>query len=222
MIAKCCEPKGVDWDTHLPYLLYAYRVSAQESTRESPFYLTCGRDTRIPSATVLTPQRNPHSIGIDDYKSELVAHLSEAWQGARENIKDAQVKQKRQYDRRTRKADVKPGARVMVYMPAAVQGKKRKVARPYYGPYRVLSVTPTNAEVREVDEPTANPIFVALGRLCLCYPEQENTTWMGRQPRRRKANVSREPKLSGPSVADSPPVRTVGPVTRSMARQNAT
>ncbi len=62
------------------------------------------------------PQRNPHSSGIDDYKSELVAHLSEAWQGARENIKGAQVKQKRQYDRRTRKADVKPGDRVMVYL----------------------------------------------------------------------------------------------------------
>ncbi len=68
----------------------------------------------------------------------------------------------------------------------------------------MLSVTPTNAEVRKVDEPMANRIFVALSRLCLCYPEQENTTWMGRQPRRRKVNVSWEPKLNRLSLTHPP------------------
>ena len=36
----------------------------------------------------------------------------------------------------------------MVYMPGDVSGKKWKIARPYHGPYRILSVTPTNAEVQ--------------------------------------------------------------------------
>ena len=31
-----------DWDKFLPFMLYAYRVTAQESTQESPFYLFYG------------------------------------------------------------------------------------------------------------------------------------------------------------------------------------
>ena len=32
MIAKCCEVNRHDWDQHLPFLLFAYRSSVQEST----------------------------------------------------------------------------------------------------------------------------------------------------------------------------------------------
>ena len=38
----------------------------------------------------------------------------------------------------------------MTYMPGAAQGKNWKLARPFYGPYRI---TPTNAEIRLVDKP---------------------------------------------------------------------
>ena len=58
MIAKSCDVRGRDCDVHLPYLLFAYRVSAQESTRESPFVLLYGRDARIPTETVLSYVRN--------------------------------------------------------------------------------------------------------------------------------------------------------------------
>ena len=50
----------------------------------------------------------------------------------------------------------------MVHMPGEVKGKSWKLARPFHGPYRVLSLTPTNAEVRLVDRPTSESIFVAL------------------------------------------------------------
>ena len=32
MIAKCAQKNGSDWDRHLPFLLFAYRASVQEST----------------------------------------------------------------------------------------------------------------------------------------------------------------------------------------------
>ncbi len=48
MLAKTVERFGHDWDRHLPYVLYAYRVAVQESTCESPFFLFYGRDpTRV-------------------------------------------------------------------------------------------------------------------------------------------------------------------------------
>lgn len=59
MVAKSCEVEDRDWDQQLPYLLQAYRVSAQESTRESPFFLLYGRDARVPTETVLKHHRNP-------------------------------------------------------------------------------------------------------------------------------------------------------------------
>ena len=39
MLAKVVERGGRDWDEHLPYILFAYRASQQQSTSASPFYL---------------------------------------------------------------------------------------------------------------------------------------------------------------------------------------
>ena len=48
--------------------------------------------------------------------------------------------------------DLQVGERVMVQMPSGTLSQERKLARPLHGPYRVLAVTPTNAEVRLVDQ----------------------------------------------------------------------
>ena len=45
------------------------------------------------------PQLTLHIKLIDDYKSELVYGLSEAWDLARQEIQKSQKKQKYQYDR---------------------------------------------------------------------------------------------------------------------------
>ena len=74
-------------------------------------------------------------IDLDDYKTELVTSLSDAWKLASEHIKEAQQRQKRQYDRRSKELHLKVGDRVMVYMPLEKKGKARKVARPHFGPY---------------------------------------------------------------------------------------
>ena len=62
MISKVAESSGKDWDRHLPFLLFAYRVSIHDSTRESPFYLLYGRDARIPSESVL--RQFHHTLSI--------------------------------------------------------------------------------------------------------------------------------------------------------------
>ena len=81
------------------------------------------------------------------------------------------------------------------YMPAAVQGKDHKLARPYHGPYRVLTVTPTNAEVRLISDPTASSIFVALSRVRQCYPEQGDATWLAVTKRRKRPGSPRSSRL---------------------------
>ena len=147
MIAKTTEKHGHDWDCHLPYLLYAYRISVRSSTRESPFFLLYGCDSKLLSEEALSQPLTPYMVDIDDYKTELVTGLTDEWKLAGEHIKEAQKRQKHQYDRRSKELDLTIGDRVMIYMPQEKKGNSRKVARPYFDLYHVLNVTPSSVEV---------------------------------------------------------------------------
>ena len=48
MLSKKVKKGGKDWDQQLPYVLFAYRASLQESTGESPFILLYGRTPAVP------------------------------------------------------------------------------------------------------------------------------------------------------------------------------
>ena len=48
MLHKLAREDGEDWDTLLPYLLFAYREVSQGSTGFSPFKLLYGRCVRGP------------------------------------------------------------------------------------------------------------------------------------------------------------------------------
>ena len=109
----------------------------------------------------------------------------------------------------------------MIYMPSAVTGKAWKLAGPYYGPCRVVSVTPTNVEARLVYDSDEETIFVAVNRVRPCYPEQTNTLWRGRQKRKsRTVSKPTETKATKSKVgsSQSSSIRTTGPATRSMTR----
>jgi len=120
-----------------------------------------------------------YQVDFPDYCAELVANLSDAWALAHENITKAQKRQKCQYDKRSSEHKLKVGSRVMVYFPNQVRGKAWKFARPYFGPYKVLSLTPTNAEVQLWNCPDESSIFVALDRVRLHYDEMTDELWLG-------------------------------------------
>ena len=146
------------------------RVSAQESTKESPFFLTHGRDPLIPTETLLSFNRSLYAIDVDDYKIDLCSSLSVAWKLARANTEKAQASQKSCYDRSSKAIGLKPSDRVMTFMPAEQQGKTWKLSRPFHSPYRVLNVTDTNVEVRLIDRPEDDSMFVHINRVRRCYP----------------------------------------------------
>ena len=216
MLSKSVGKYGRDWDCHLPYLLFAYRVAIQDSTQASPFYLLYGREPRVPTETALSQPRTPYQVEFSDYCAELVANLSDAWALAHENIAKAQNKQKRQYDKRSLGHQLKVGDRVMVYFPGQVKGKAWKFARPHCGPYKVLSLTPTNAEVQLLDCPGDMSIFVALDRVRRCYDEMTDEVWLGHGVRRKKKKQA--VKHSGSPTPE--PAEYTGPVTRARARKS--
>ena len=217
MLSKSVGKYGNDWDKRLPYVLFAYRVAVQDSTKSSPFYLLYGRHPRVPTDSALDNPRTVYQIDFDDYAEELVTNLSDAWQLAHENVRRAQAKQKAQYDKKSVCQPLSVGDRVMVHMPGQVQGKAWKFARPYFGPYEVVGITPTNAEVQLLNHPTVPPIFVSLDRVRKCYEEMTDDVWMDhRQITPRRA----QPKTTPASTKETVPAPPyTGPVTRSRSEQ---
>ena len=118
-------------------------------------------------------------------------------------------RQKYSYDKRTKEHQFKPGDRLMIHMPGTVSGKAWKLARPYHGPYRVISGTPTNVEAQLIDDIDAEPIFVAVNRIRPCPADLSDTAWKG-----TKKTCHRKKTIATPAVAH----RTTGPVTRSMTK----
>ena len=216
MLSKTVERYGHDWDRHLSYVLYAYRVSVQESTKESPFFLLYGRDPALPTLDALSRERTPYMIDVDDYKTELCTGLNSAWKLAQQNIENVQRHQKSSYDRHAKECPLMVGQRVMVRMPTEMQGKTWKFARPFHGPFRILSLTPTNAEVRLVDEPQSKSMFVSLNRVRTCYEELPDVSWKGSSPHKYTPTPqSGRPVKAGTNAGQGDAVPYTGPVTRS-------
>ena len=177
MLSKSADSNGSNWDERLPFILFAYRASTQESTKESPFYLLYGRDPQLPTSEMLEPQVDRISYNLDDYKSEMVRHMSEAWKLAQENVKHAQKSQKKYYDKTVHEHKIKQGERVFVYMPSSKKGKAHKLARPFHGPYRVVETVDNGVIVTPVDLPQETPIRVAMDRVRRCPKEISDTFW---------------------------------------------
>ena len=171
MLAKTVEKSGRDWDARLAYVLFAYRSSIQESTKESRFFLLYGRDPRLPTEEALSPPQTRQVLDIDDYRSELTTGFSEAWKLAQENVRKAQQKQKRHHDRRAKEPKLRKGDRVFVYMPAAKCGKAHKFARPFSGPYCVIELFNNGAEVNLIAKPKTANIRVPFNCIRRCPNE---------------------------------------------------
>ena len=120
-------------------------------------------------------------MDLDDYKTELTRGLSTAWKTAQRSIAIAQKKQKKQFDRKTKGMKYVPGDRIMVYMPHEDTGKKRKLALPHYGPYRILEVLPNGLSLRPVDRPDEQRILVNQDRVSKCPAELPNVSWLSKK-----------------------------------------
>ena len=192
MIAKHTKKFGREWDVYLPQLLFAYCTKLHESTGESPFYLLYGRDAKLPTEAAFAQPLSPYLVDIEDYRTELTVGLTESWKQAKRNVRKAQTKQKKYYDHRSKEINFKVGERVMVYMPQEAQGKNRKLALPYHGPYCILEVQTNCLLLRPVDKPDMQAILVSMDRVTRCPNELPNVSWLGPKPKKSRARKPRQ------------------------------
>ena len=81
MLSMYTNKNKTDWDEHIPYVVFAYRSSIQESAQKDPFFLTYGRTANFPlTAEVETVGAVPSN---EKYAEKVLGRLAEAREEAR-------------------------------------------------------------------------------------------------------------------------------------------
>ena len=94
-----------DWDTHLPAILFGFRVSPHETTGDSPFYLLYGREPRLPVDVSLLPPSQVSNF-VREHRARIVQTSEEAHAIARKNIQRTQQNMKDRHDRSARDSNL--------------------------------------------------------------------------------------------------------------------
>ncbi|XP_040075237.1 uncharacterized protein LOC120847507 [Ixodes scapularis] len=138
MIKRMCQEKPRCWDRYLNPLFFAYREVPQSSLGFSPFELLYGRHVRGPM-TVLKELWTNESIDPETkttygYMVDLRRRLEETCKTAHEELRKAQMTQKRYYDKKSGVRQLKEGDRVLILLPT----DKNKLILQWKGPFPVL------------------------------------------------------------------------------------
>ncbi|KAJ8006814.1 hypothetical protein DPEC_G00111130 [Dallia pectoralis] len=129
-----------DWDTHLPFILMAYRSAVQASTACSPALLMLGREMRTPVELRFgrAPDDDGRVLPDLDYARRLQDRLEVAHTFAREQLVSAGLRQKHHYDTRARGRHFKAGESVWLHNPMRKKGRCPKLDSTWVGPCAVL------------------------------------------------------------------------------------
>uniref|UniRef100_A0A674E9Q2 Gypsy retrotransposon integrase-like protein 1 n=1 Tax=Salmo trutta TaxID=8032 RepID=A0A674E9Q2_SALTR len=128
-----------DWDKHLPMVLMACRSAVQDSTSCTPALLMLGREIRTPAEMAFgRPLDSPHVPPGPEYARRLQDRLETAHNFAREQLVNAGVRQKRNYDVHTRGRHFVAGELVWVYSPLRKKGRCPKLDSHWVGPCSIL------------------------------------------------------------------------------------
>jgi hypothetical protein len=131
-----------EWDEMIEYVLFSYNTAAHDVTRMTPFYMLYGREARLPLEMVLDTADYGPSVNPGSYVRQLRAKLAEASAIARENIKEAQERQKKYYDAKRKEVVFQDGDKVWLYWPPRIKpGQSSKLVNTWYGPFEVMKKT---------------------------------------------------------------------------------
>ncbi len=140
-LRKVVSKDQKDWDEHLTQITFGYNTSIHASTKTDPFSVMFARHARLPTEEgkrrILTEDELQNGL-VD--RAEVLEGIAQRNEGIKERIKEAQSKQKEDYDRRhARPRPYKVGDLVWLANPR-VEGRKEKMLDKNLGPYKVEEV----------------------------------------------------------------------------------
>ncbi|KAK0414752.1 hypothetical protein QR680_011596 [Steinernema hermaphroditum] len=137
MIASTAKKCPDEWDKQLKFITFALNTSVHRVTKETPFFLTFGRDARLPIDADWKLQQKDWLQG-SEYKTILARRLQAAWDTVRENIAQNREADKAYYDakHKTKEKPIDVGDLVLIQIPT----RKSKLEDRWKGSYRVVQV----------------------------------------------------------------------------------
>ena len=137
MIATTISEHPFDWEEALPKVQMAYNLSVHSTTGYSPFFLTYGREARLPVDIVYGTQSLASST-VDTYAQKSCKLLEESFNRVREHLLAGHQKQKHIYDKRIHGDPYKVGDTVWLLDTVVDKDKSRKFHHPWKGPYQIV------------------------------------------------------------------------------------
>ena len=124
------------WDTYIPEILYAIRISVSRSTGFSPYQLMFGRDPIDDLDTLFpTPKEEIESFNRPEYFQKLRTRTLQAFQIARDNMGISVSRQRRAYYHPKRQFE--EGNTVWLFTPLLGQRQVTKLHTGWSGPWIV-------------------------------------------------------------------------------------
>ena len=144
MLGKMVSDHQRDWDSFLPTVLCAYRVSKHESTGFAPYELVMDQKPRMPIDIILgnvSEDRPKHETYVD-YVEDLRERLMKSHQIAREHFGTAPDRRKQEYDLKVKPRSLQVGEKVWYLYARCYTAKSPKWQKHYIGPYEVVRALP--------------------------------------------------------------------------------
>jgi len=157
MLSHYVDEHQSDWDSFIPFCLFAYRTAKHESTQESPFFLLYGREPILPIDFTLGT--SPTTTNGPDSKEQLLDNINEAQQVAQTYLERQRQRQIEYYNDRRREVSYEPGQKVWLYTPNLKKGLSKKLLHPWHGPYTIDSqLSPVNYRLKDTNNRRFNQI----------------------------------------------------------------
>jgi len=110
-------------------VLFAYQAMVHSSTEETLFFILYGRDAKLPSALNFCSPHPKTPVIYSDYGTILFEELKFICEVTKKNIQQAQLSQKKQYDKSTLPVTIQVGNTVLINVQPNF-----KLDRSYHGP----------------------------------------------------------------------------------------
>jgi hypothetical protein len=139
-----------DWDIYLPFALFTYRVSVQEATKETPFYLMYGRDPILP-IDIKMKTIDSEKITIEEYKKQMMENFEKIYKEVKYYNELTKQKKENEVDKRKKdnEKQFQVGDLVWMHHRKRKKGLSTKLMKHWQGPYRITQIiSPTNVEIK--------------------------------------------------------------------------
>ena len=146
-LAKLVD-KVETWDEYVQPVLFAYRTSKQSTTKITPFYLTYGREAKLP-----VDDLTKNAEQLTERLNMLIDNLPHDREMVRKRIDQQQIKQKKYHDQHVRHNETfRIGDKVLLYKAETAKQWTGKLEPKWKGPFYIHQVKQNGAyQLRTLD-----------------------------------------------------------------------